>query len=370
MVNRERLRRAQERMRQHHIDAYLILTHDDYRYFFGEDRFQPRAILPAMGPPIVVTFRGEEAEVREHLGAPDVRIFGSVAQQMKDVVEVMRELGGPQGGPTVGVQMGFFTPAFLLALFQKLNPQVRIVDIAPVMDELRLVKDPEELVQIRRAGELAALGMRAALTTLAPGVTERDVAAEAEYAMRKAGSDGTATPVYVNSGVRSGWLHGTASGKQIAAGDLVVIDLVPVADGVLRQPVSHGGRRTSHGSATALFDTFEAARAAAQQAMRPGVTMRAVDAAAKASYDTAGYGAHYVVGISHGIGLAFEETPAPTIKPADGMVALQAGMVLTIGHAVLSVPGVGGVRVEDTYHLLPEGPVPLTVFPWTFRGGG
>lgn len=201
-------------------------------------------------------------------------------------------------------------------------------------------------------------------------MTERDVAAEAEYAMRKAGSDGTATPVYVNSGVRSGWLHGTASGKQIAAGDLVVIDLVPVADGycanlcrtVVAGPPTDPQQR--------LFDTFEAARAAAQQAMRPGVTMRAVDAAAKASYDTAGYGAHYVVGISHGIGLAFEETPAPTIKPADGMVALQAGMVLTIGHAVLSVPGVGGVRVEDTYHLLPEGPVPLTVFPVDLRGGG
>ena len=97
MVNRERVQRAQERMRQHGIDAYLILTHDDYFYFFGEDRVQPRAILPAAGPPILVTFRGEEAEVRERLAAADVRIFGSVAQQMKDVVEVMRELGGPQG---------------------------------------------------------------------------------------------------------------------------------------------------------------------------------------------------------------------------------------------------------------------------------
>ena len=370
MLHRERLARAQELMRAHHIDAYLILTHDDYRYFFGEDRFQPRAILPAMGPPIVVTFRGEEVEVREQLGAPDVRIFGSVAQQMKDVVEVMRALGGPQGGPTVGVQMGFFTPAFMLALFQKLNPQVRVVDIAPVMDALRLVKDPGEVEQIRRAGELAAIGMRAALGTLAPGVTERDVAAEAEYAMRKAGSDGTATPVYVNSGVRSGWLHGTASGKRVAAGDLVVIDLVPVADGYCANLC----RTVVVGPPTEpqqhLFDTFESARAAARQTMRPGVLLRDVDAAAKAVYDGAGFGAHYVVGISHGIGLAFEETPAPTIKPADGMVAIQAGMVLTIGHAVLSVPGVGGVRVEDTYHILPDGPVSLTPFPVDLRGGG
>jgi Xaa-Pro dipeptidase len=363
MLNRERLRRAQERMRQHHIDAYLILTHDDYRYFFGEDRFQPRAILPAMGPPIVVTFRGEEAEVRAQLGAPDVRIFGSVAQQMKDVVEVMRALGGPRGGPTVGVQMGFFTPAFLLTLFQKLNPQVKVVDIAPVMDALRMVKAPEEIAQIRRAGELAAIGMRAALATLAPGVTERDVAAEAEYAMRKAGSDGTATPVYVNSGVRSGWLHGTASGKRIATGDLVVIDLVPVADGYcanLCRTVVVGPPTNPQQQ---LFDAFEAARAAARQAMQPGVEMRQIDIAAKGAFDRAGYAEFYVVGISHGIGLSFEETPAPTIKPAEGRVPVREGMVLTIGHTVLSVPGLGGVRFEDTYHVAPQGLVLLTGFP-------
>ena len=74
MMNRERLQRAQERMREHNIDAYLVLTHDDYLYFFGEARFQPRAIIPATGPPILVVFRGEEAEVRDGLGADDVRI--------------------------------------------------------------------------------------------------------------------------------------------------------------------------------------------------------------------------------------------------------------------------------------------------------
>ncbi len=369
MLHQERAARAQALMRQHQIDAYLILTHDDYRYFFGEDRFQPRAILPAAGPPIVVTFRGEEAEVREHLGAKDVRIFGSVAQQMKDVVGVMRELAGGAGGPTVGVQMGFFTPAFLLTLFQKLNPQVKVVDIAPVMDELRMVKDPGEIELIRQAGEIAALGMRAALGVLQPGVTERDVAAEAEYAMRKAGSDGTATPVFVNSGVRSGWLHGTASGKPIRTGELVVIDLVPVYQGycanlcrtVVIGPPTEPQRK--------LFETFEASRRAALQAMRPGVVLREIDTAAKVAYDQAGVGEYYVVGISHGIGLAFEETPAPTIRPAEGRVAVREGMVLTLGHAVLSVPGVGGVRLEDTHQILPDGPAPLTHFPIGLQGG-
>ena len=63
MLNKSRLFRAQQRMRDQGFDAYLILTHDDYIYFFGEDRFQPRAIIPALGPPLVITFVGEEDEV-------------------------------------------------------------------------------------------------------------------------------------------------------------------------------------------------------------------------------------------------------------------------------------------------------------------
>jgi Xaa-Pro aminopeptidase len=231
------------------------------------------------------------------------------------------------------------------------------------MDELRLVKEPGEIEQIRRAGEVAAIGMRAAVGALVPGAAERDVAAEAEYAMRKAGSDGTATPVYVNSGVRSGWLHGSATGKPIHAGELVVIDLVPRYEGYCANLC----RTFVIGSATdqqrQLVETYEAARTAACQAMRPGIEMRQIDTAAKGAFDTAGYGEFYVVGISHGIGLSFEETPAPTIKPAEGRVPVRKGMVLTVGHTVLSVPGVGGVRLEDTYHVSPQGLVPLTDFP-------
>ena len=139
MLNRDRLQQAQARMRERGIDAYLILTHDDYIYFFGEDRFQPRAVIPAAGPPIVVTFQGEEAEVRESIGVDDVKIFGTVGQQIKDVVGTMRDMTGGRESMTVGVQMWFNTPAFLLNLFQQRQPQdLKVVDIASVMDELRV----------------------------------------------------------------------------------------------------------------------------------------------------------------------------------------------------------------------------------------
>ncbi len=364
MMNSSRINQAQERMRDLGIDAYLILTHDDYAYFFGEDRFQPRAVVPASGDPIVVTFVGEEAEVRESLGTANVRVFGSVGQQIKDVVAAMRELAGNRDSMTVGVQMWFNTPAFLLNLFQRANPGVNVVDIAPVMDELRMVKDESELELMRRASQIAITGMETATRWLRAGITENEVGAEIEYAMRKAGGSGVATPVFVNSGIRSGWLHGTASHKVIEAGDLVVVDVVPRYMGYC----ANLARTFVIGKATPkqrdMLDTYRRAQAAGVAALRPGVRSREIDAAAQEAFTQAGYRDLYVPGISHSIGLDFEEKPRPTIHAADAQVELRTGMTVTVGHSVLSVPGTGGVRFEDTFLLKEDSPERLTDHDW------
>lgn len=363
MIHKGRLQHAQELMRQNGIDAYLILTHDDYIYFFGEDRYQPRAVIPAAGIPIIITFRGEEDEITENLGAQDVRVFGTVGQQIREVVDLMRQLKGDKPALTLGVQMWFSTPAFLLNVFQKANPQVSVVDIAPVMDGLRMIKDNDEVALMRRAGEIAAIGMKVAAGVIRPGVTENEVAAEAEYAMRKAGGHGTATPVYVNSGIRSGWLHGTATDKRIQEGDLIVLDLVPRYQGYCANLCRTFVAGTPTARQRELFDVYKRAQAAGIKALRPGMRMRDIDNAAKAVFDAAGYGNLYVFGISHSIGLGFEESPAPTIHLTDSTMPVLEGMTLTAGHSVLSVPGIGGVRIEDTFQITADGPVALTVYP-------
>ena len=351
MLNRDRLERAQARMRDKGIDAYMILTHDDYIYFFGEDRFQPRAIVPAMGLPIVITFFGEEDEVRKSLGVEDVKVFGTVGQQIKDVVGVMREMAGNKESMTVGVQMWFSTPAFLLNMFQRANPMVKVVDIAQVMDEMRMIKDESEVELMKRAAQVAKIGIETAASTLKPGISENEVGGEIEYAMRKAGGQGVATPVFVNSGVRSGWLHGTATDKTVETGDLVVVDVVPRYRGYCANLSRTFVVGPPNAKQLDMLQTYQKAQAAAIDTLRPGVRNRELDAAAQAVFANAGYGDSYVSGISHSIGLDFEEMPRPTIHPADSRIELRNGMVVTIGHSVLSVPDAGGVRIEDTFHL-------------------
>jgi len=87
-----------------------------------------------------------------------------------------------------------------------------------------------------------------------------------------------------------------------------------------------------------------------------------MDDGARQAITEAGYGEYFVSGFGHGIGLNFEEKPMPTIVPADVSTVIRENMLLTAGHSILSVPGVGGVRMEDVYLIHSDGPELLTPF--------
>jgi Xaa-Pro aminopeptidase len=97
--------------------------------------------------------------------------------------------------------------------------------------------------------------------------------------------------------------------------------------------------------------------------MVPGVTMAELDAVAHEVYARYGLAEHHVYGLGHGLGLRFEETPAPTIIPPHKDVPLREGMTVTLGHPVLAIPGFGGVRFEDVYRVTPAGGQMLVPYP-------
>lgn len=371
--NAARIARAQELMRDQGMIALMIMNHDDYRYFFGEIRVQPRAIIPASGPPVVIGFKGEEEELRGQAGDFPLRVFSHVGEQISNVRETFRSLfDGPPPGlehpedggrPKVGMQMWFHTPAFLVDMFRSLNPQVELVPSDPVMDEMRMVKEPEEVDLMRKAQAVAALGMDRARALLRPGVTGHEIATEVLYAMMKAGAEGTSTPIHVNAGARSCWIHGLVDDTPIKEGDLVVIDLTPQVEGYC----ANLARTFVLGKPTdrqrALLETYREIHEATRKAMLPGTKTIRLDRVGKEISVRRGLDEYRVDGICHGIGLRFEETPASTIIPTHRAVAIREGMTMTVGHTVLAVPGVGGVRFEDVCLVTSQGGKILHPYP-------
>ena len=355
-------------MREQGVGAILILNHDDYRWFFGFDRTQPRAIIPADGAPAVIAFTAEEPEMREVVGDGDVMVWGSVGGQINDVVTRIRALragAGDSGGAPfrVAIQQWFETPAFLVDLFRKVNPGVEVVSSDPIMDPLRAVKEPGELASMTAAQRTAALGMDRARSMLHDGATAHEVATEALYAMMRAGAERTSTPVYVNVGRDTCMLHGHVSPQPMRTGDLVVIDLTPVVDGYCANLARTFVLGEPDERQRALLDAYAEVIAVVRGAMRPGVTIADLDALAGGVLRDRGLGDHHVNGIGHGLGLRFEETPASTIIPRHRNIPLREGMTVTIGHTVLAIPGFGGVRHEDVHRVTPGGGELLAPYP-------
>lgn len=263
----------------------------------------------------------------------------------------------------VGFEFDFSLPAFLNERFKMAVPTVEVVDIHELVMSLRMIKDEQEIKLIKKAATIGADGMKAAVEYLKEGVTENEVAAEAEYAMRRKGAEGTSFPTFVNSGPRSLWLHGLVTHRKIKRGDLVIIDLGPVYHGYAANICRTVAVGPVSGEKKRLHKAYLKMQASVMEATKPGVKVLELENLAQKIIQAEGYGEYYVRGIGHGIGLSFEETPMPTIFPQDTLVELKPNMTFTVGHPVLSVPKIGGVRIEDTLLVTSEGSIPLTQYP-------
>jgi Xaa-Pro dipeptidase len=228
------------------------------------------------------------------------------------------------------------------------------------VQELRKVKDAEEIKLMRKAAELTSEGMRVARETVAAGAREFEVAAEIEYAMRKQGCSGTAFETIVASGVSSAFPHGGCSDREIREGDLVVVD-VGATYGFYRSDMTRTfvvGKPSE--KQKKIYQVVKAAQEKALDAVKPNVKAADVDAVARKVIVDAGYGERFVHNLGHGVGLEVHEPP--TLSP-DSKDVLAAGNVVTVEPGIYLV-GYGGVRIEDTVLVQKNGCEKLTKGPY------
>jgi len=363
-INYNRINRAQDLMKKQGMIGLMIMNHDDYRYFFDDIRVQPRAIIPASGPPIFICFKGEEPELKTAIGDKTIKIFSHVGEQISDVRQTFQSLfKGPPPGIKhykdgrfrVGMQMWFHTPAFLVDMFRKVNKNVDLVPSDPVMDNLRMIKDQAEIELLREAQRIATVGMDKARDLIKPGIDGHQIATEVLYTMMKEGAESTSTPIHINTGIRSCWIHGKVEKSPISEGDCVVIDLTPQYEGYCANLARTFVAGKPSQKQMELFNVYKNMYETTRKELKPGIKVSELDNIGKQVCKENDMMEYHLNGISHGIGLRFEETPASTIIPAHRSVVYKENMTVTIGHTILAIPGFGGVRFEDIYLITSDG---------------
>jgi Xaa-Pro aminopeptidase len=215
--------------------------------------------------------------------------------------------------------------------------------------KLRRVKDENELQLMRKAGKITSVGMQAAYDTIKPGVTEIEVAAEIEYAMRKEGGWGTAFDTIVASGIRSAYPHGGCANRKIGKGDLVVVDIGAIYEHYCSDMTRTIVAGKPFEKQEKMYEIVKTAQEKAHQAIKANARAKDIDRIARKTIQDAGY-VPFDHGLGHGVGLEVHEPPRLAATSRDRLV---------VGNVVTNEPGVyipnfGGVRIEDTV-LVREG---------------
>jgi Xaa-Pro aminopeptidase len=220
---------------------------------------------------------------------------------------------------------------------------VELVAAGGVVEALRAVKDSAEIDAIRAAARVADEAFEEVTSAGIVGRTEKQVALDLEFAMRRRGADSASFPSIVAAGEHGAHPHARPRDIPIPAGTLVVIDWGAQLDGYASDCTRTVATGELDPRDRAVYDLVLRAQEEALAAVRPGPTGKEVDAVARAIIDGSGHAEHFGHGLGHGVGLEVHEGPRLSKQSDD---ALAAGNVVTVEPGIY-VPGAVGVRIED-----------------------
>jgi Xaa-Pro aminopeptidase len=228
-----------------------------------------------------------------------------------------------------------------------------------MVEELRLVKDAGELEAIRAAARLADAALTEVLSRGLAGRTEREVALDLEFTMRRAGAESASFPSIIASGTHSALPHAVPRDVEIPKGTLVTIDWGAQLDGYASDCTRTYATGELDPRDREIYDLVLKAQVESLAAVKAGAGGREVDAVARDIITAAGHGEHFGHGLGHGVGAEVHEGPRLSQR-SDATLATD--QVVTVEPGVY-VPGAVGVRIEDLAIVTDAGSEVLTGLP-------
>lgn len=257
----------------------------------------------------------------------------------------------------LGYEENYMTVAEWMSFESKLN--AKLVPFHDKIYSFRSVKEPWELMRMRKAQEITDQAFSEMLTKIKPGLTEKQLQAELVYSLLKNGADGMAFEPIVISGPNTSMPHGVPGDRVVQAGDFITMDFGALYQGYCADMT----RTVAVGYATEemvkVYHIVLQAQTAAIAATKPGVKGKEIDGVARKIITDAGYGSYFGHGYGHSLGMECHE--APNCNPG-GETVMEENMVSSAEPGIY-LPGKFGVRIEDTVIFTADGCENMTQSP-------
>lgn len=347
-----RIQKLQKRLSEKAADALLLTFLPDIRWACGFSGSNGVLLVRADKAYFLSDGRYESQAKQEVEGA-EIRIPGY------KLFEHIQEENLMDGVETILFQSDHATVA-QLEEWKERFAGIAWKPVENVATRLVASKDDNEIDQMRRAQQITEHVFDHVLEqVLAPGVTERDVAAEIVYQHLKRGADKVSFDPIVASGPQGALPHARPTAQEIRSGDLVVIDMGCFVNGYASDMTRTVAVGEPEEEARRVYHVVLNAQKRAIEAARAGISSKELDGVARQEIEEAGYGDYFSHGLGHGVGLQVHEWPRLSYH-VDDTLPERAAVTIEPG---IYLPDRFGVRIEDVVVLREHGSDNLTRAP-------
>ena len=352
-----RVTSLQRRIRKWQVDALLVSNPVDIRYltgFVGDDSW---AIVPARSRKLHLI---SDARYEEQIQRDAPHVISHI--RSNGLSDKLNKISENLNLKNIAMQAQHITIGQLQILSRKFRPK-RFKAVTDGLIGQRAVKDRNEIAAIRQAIAIQQQAYRRAMKQIRVGMTEQQVVAVLEYEMRTLGADGPSFATVVAVGANSSLPHAIPGPNKVTRGGIVLIDWGARYRGYCSDMTRVIAIGRMSAKIKAIYQVVLDAQQAGINAVKPGASLKDVDAAARRVIERAGYGRAFGHSLGHGIGLDIHEEPVLS-KSVKGV--LVPGHVVTIEPGIY-VPDLGGVRIEDDVLVTARGRDVLTDLPKSLK---
>ena len=238
--------------------------------------------------------------------------------------------------------------------FERIRQDIPGVEFSPLNgapEKVRRIKDEGELKLIEEACDISCRALDVVLSKIQPGMTEKQVQLLLDYTMLELGGDGLAFNTIVASGVNGSLPHAIPSDKKLEKGEMITMDFGAKKGGYCADMTRTVALGQPSAEMKKIYDTVLLAQETCEAMLAPGKICVDIDTEARRIIDGAGYAGRFGHGLGHSVGLDIHEEPRLSQLCSD---ILEPGTTITVEPGIY-VPGLGGVRIENTCVITENG---------------
>lgn len=350
-TRRDKLRRL---LKKTSADALIVTNFTNVTYLTGFTGDSSYLVLTPSGEVMLSDSRYDQ-QLAEECPGLDVESRTSATPMMKLIEKTVTR--------SKISKLAFESQSMTVAQHGAIAKALEKIELMPtegLVEKLRMIKDRDELAEIREAINFAERSFAVIRNALRPEQTEREIAFNLEHQIRQFGGDACSFKPIVACGPRAALPHATPTHHRIEESGFVLVDWGAMSIGGYRSDLT---RVLVTGKISPKLERIYGVVLKAQEraiaAIRPGVLASKVDTTARKVIENAGFGKNFGHGLGHGVGLDIHEEPRLSKTNSE---PLRPGMVITIEPGIY-VTGFGGVRIEDDVLVTRDGHEVLTSVP-------